>query len=45
MSEGTASPRQDSSFSGSRQELDARRLENIMFGLTEQVNEQADEQV
>jgi hypothetical protein len=45
ISTGTASPRQDSSFSGSSQGLDAHRLEDNLFGISEQVTEQVNEQV
>ena len=45
MSVGTASPREGSSFSGSSQGLDTRRLEDYLFGINEQVNEQLTEQV
>ena len=40
-----ASPRQGSSFSGSSKGLDARRLEDNLFGVTVQVNEQVSEQI
>jgi len=44
MDADMVSPRKGSSFSGSSQWLDACRLEEYLFGVDEQVNEQRCEQ-